>query len=277
MSEIRDFARLLKVGQFSMLAVYGDESGKHESSKCFVLTGIRANVNTWERGSRVWANALKSLGIKRFHASECENKRKAFEGISNRDRDEIQNVLIEAAGKINFLVLSVGISWPMHSKAVGPLADQRFNKYKSTPYHFLFSSVVSRLVEHKHGMGKKDRIAFFFDRQDEFKGTAEKNYHAMKHDPRGAYSSRMGVLSFLDKDDPEAIPLQIADLVAYESYKFLTDSSTVINGQKVASRWQGRKLFDPIHSKGILEIREWNAEGIEYLHELRRLHIEDAG
>lgn len=259
-SAFESFVGLLGPGHklLSMLAAYCDESGKHkEASRC-VVAGLRASVNTWKRFGRQWKSELTARGISAFHMVDCEHGKNEFSGLSIRARQDLQARFIGIMSEFTFVAVALSMPWELHPQAVAPIKGKQ---YRSNPYFLLFQAVIGQLVQHRHGLMPASRISFFFERQKGFEGTAHTVYNRMKNEKE--LSPRLGPLVYLDKADPEGIPLQAADILAYESFKYLSGED----------RWQANQLLKPMMQKNLLTLKEWTPEAVEMLHELRSTRV----
>ena len=80
-------------------------------------------------------------------------------------------------------------------------------------------------------------VSFIFDRQDEFRGRACEIFESIKGDRSTLhYKARLGTLTFSDRK--EAAPLQAADFLAYECYKWLDKTQHGLS----PPRWQWEML-----------------------------------
>lgn len=259
-SAFESFIGLLGPGHklLSMLAAYCDESGKHkEASRC-VVAGLRANASTWKHFSLRWRSELKVRGISAFHMVDCEHGKNEFKGLSIRARENLQSRFIGILNEFTFVAVALSMPWELHPHAVEPIKGKQ---YKSSPYFLLFQSVIGQLVQHRHGLMPSSRISFFFERQRGFEGTAHTVYNRMKDE--GDLKPRLGPLVYLDKADPEGVPLQAADILAYESFRYLGGED----------RWQAHQLLRPMMRKNLLTLKEWTPEAVEMLHKLRSTRV----
>lgn len=238
-----------------MLAAFLDESGKHGQSTLLTLAGFRASEQTWTRFRKAWKAALAEHGLECFHAADCESGYGEFKGFGREARDAIQRQLITVINKFNLVAYSLSISRQIHARAVELAPSQ---KYRSSPYYFLFHGAFSSLADHPHGLMKRNRVAFFFDRQKEYSGLCREMY-AFAQNTNWSFADRLGPLVFADKRSPEGIPIQAADFLAYESYKAF--SQTLL---KRHVRWQ-MKLF--------IEQRERLPKAMTYIQEFDERYL----
>jgi hypothetical protein len=77
-----------------MLTVYLDESGNGKQERAFLLAGYGAHDEDWARLSPQLDRRIKAEGLPEFHASDCEQGRNYFKGMSGLRRTALQFKLI---------------------------------------------------------------------------------------------------------------------------------------------------------------------------------------
>ncbi len=67
-----------------MLVAYFDESGTHDQSKVVCIAGLVGTAIEWSRIERPWEENLRTTRVPWFHANDCEEGIKLFDGFEPR-------------------------------------------------------------------------------------------------------------------------------------------------------------------------------------------------
>jgi len=230
------------INEANAFDAFMDES--HDGVYC--VAGFLGQVGNWNRLWARWTKMLEETDIPAFHMTDCEGAYHDFEGWSREDRDAIQR---KAIGIVNAPdVRIVGIATGVH---VEPYARVRaeLEKYRrflpgqpgsgsiGDPYFLAFQRAVEAVCGVTIvGLPSTERIGFTFDRNDELGGRALQLYALLADSPNLPYAKRLGQIAFQDKRT--MVPLQAADLLVYEAYRYLLE---VRLGGK-PERWQWKML-----------------------------------
>jgi hypothetical protein len=196
----------------AMLAAYLDETGLHGGSEFVAVCGVIGTTIEWSRLERPWAEHLCTSRVSIFHATECDEGNGEFVGKSRAIRDSLVVGLSNEKSKraLDIVVCGVAkIDWdhraPAHIK-------DRFE----TPYHFCFEFVLQKLNTWSHVHAKGEPIAMVFAEHEQYCARTIEVYEHYAHSPEYAH---LGLLSF---GKPKClIQLQAADLLAYETYRYM--------------------------------------------------------
>jgi hypothetical protein len=199
-----------------MLSAYMDETGhsKDEQQKFVGMAGLIAPAAQWEVFERKWKEILarKHFDIPYFHMTDFNARRKVFEGWS---KEKLERLF----GK---LMITIECAHPVPFGAIVPMDDFRsFTKeeqgYFLDPYFVCFISLVASATTFMEAMkvADEEKIALIFSDQVEFKNRALKMYKEIEE--VGLYTRRSTPPDFSDMR--KSVPLQAADIVAYEMYK----------------------------------------------------------
>jgi hypothetical protein len=106
------------------------------------------------------------------------------------------------------------------------------------PYFLCFQHCIVEACHFADGLAAEEKVAFVFDRQQEFAAEATRLYNDLKDQSDWQNHERLGdVVAFASKR--ETVPLQIADLMAYECYKHL--DNRLFHSER-PTRWPLRQL-----------------------------------
>jgi len=199
-------------GYVAFLRAYMDESGTHDGSPVTSVGLCLAKPSTWSRWTKRW-NAEKGQ-IKVFHASDCANLRGEFKGWKPNERDEFVKNLLRVIPELEILSCVVGFS-------NGDLSEvlKRYPKFQfafDDPYEACFTIALGLVLDELNVVGTNDRFAIIHEDNDK-KGALCRCVDFIRGEAR--HQNRNISITFAAKK--EAVPLQAADIFAYEGNKRL--------------------------------------------------------
>ena len=197
-----------------MLKAYLDETG-HSKDRMIRFTGMAgliAPAYYWNHYEKKWNEVLKEFNIPYFHMKEFAHSRNVFDGWGKDElkRRELYSALMSIISET--CALPFGSIIPME-------LFRRFSKeqqaYFLDPYYFAFVSCLVIASDLIAPITSEETIAIVFSEQSEFKHHIMDLYEIVKQThPAG---SRIDSPVF--RDMKKIVPLQGADIVAYELYK----------------------------------------------------------
>jgi hypothetical protein len=215
-----------------MLHAYLDDSGTHADSPWCVTAGYFGSEKQWARLDGKWHTVLDSFGIEEFHANRFWS---AFDGGNvseyrgwDRERSskfigELLNI-IQDADRIFPVSCSVlmeewhkltrdekaYLTGAKHDDAGRLITPGAPNK----PFFLPFLTAISTVMDY---CNPGQTVDFTSDNSPLFSGYAAQYLAEIKSWDIDKFK-RIGGISF--KDSKQAIPVQAADLLAYESYQY---------------------------------------------------------
>jgi hypothetical protein len=191
---------------------YMDETGhsKDERQRFVGVAGLVAPAENWEAFERKWKQALSDFKIPYFHMKDFASRRRYYEGWSEQKRRKLLGKLLRIIATTN----------PFPVGAIISLDDYRSfsaedQKLMGDPYHFCLMGCVYLPSWRTENDPPDVRVSIIFGEQLEFKYMAgqlledfKQNYPAAKRFDPPAFG-----------DMKEVVPLQAADIVAYELHK----------------------------------------------------------
>jgi hypothetical protein len=199
-----------------MLTAYMDETGhsKDERQRFNGMAGLLAPTWAWEELEPKWKQTLKDFKIPFFHMKDFANRQREFEGWHELKRQKLYGKLLKH--------IEMASPFPLGSilamsdfKSLRPEQQAGFGD----PYHVGFLSILSHLTAVGRDLLKdfpEERIAAIFSDHVEFRHTALQGFEIL-------LSRHTEVGHFIDspvfRDMRQLVPLQAADIVAYELYK----------------------------------------------------------
>lgn len=229
-----------------MLTSYLDETGdsKDDKQKFNGMAGLVAPAENWEVFERKWKATLKTFGLPYIHMSEMRTLTRGW------PEAKVEN-LFEKLWKVikGVKALPVGSIIPMDDYK--PLKVQ-LKKYFRDPYYIAMQNCIQFTAELVEPVAiptpDSPRVAMIFDDKVEFRNNAHQLYDA------AIKKMRMGSLV-----DPPAfrnmrlvVPLQAADMIAYETYK---EYDRVYYGRSGQARFGWDQIEEIYKSSGIAEIQ----------------------
>ncbi len=196
----------------AMLEAFLDDSGSGGDSPYCVVAGYMGTGREWAKFTTRWQEALDlEPQIDYFKMSEAESRRGQFWGWSPEDRDVRVGKFVEVVSRSRLSELSCAVSVPAYNKIL------RWNLPEAvrSPYFMCISGVMAAL---KSQLPMGDRVALTFDEQGSFEKFTVGTYGELKRLP-GFASILAGVAH---RDDKITLPLQAADLVAWQQRRFLS-------------------------------------------------------
>lgn len=196
-----------------MLEAYVDESGSPDDTDVFVVAGLIASRDSWDALSAEWRCTLDRFGVGVFHASDCANGGGDFRGM----QAEIRNRLIKDL---------VGITRKHASHRIWTVArmeDLRAAEcLASIAYSLCAIGCASRLRSALLAPSNSliPNVPYCFDRGA--KG-GQLAFNAFRDLGTGGYGERYRMGSVTKGNRHELVPLQAADLHAYETYRYFAN------------------------------------------------------
>ncbi len=200
-------------GYVAVLKVYMDESGIHDGSPVLTVGAYVARPHVWRDWTRLWS--VRKRPVRVFHSTDCANLRGEFKGWTPVQRDAFVAQLLPVIGDANMLSFVSGIR--VHDYDGVLRSYPWLERFLGTPYTACFQWVVHEIVDGFRRNGVNDRIAFFHE-TNQWKQEALDCFDYLKSE---YYRDESLSLTFGDKSD--YVPLQAADVLAYEGNKRLRD------------------------------------------------------
>jgi hypothetical protein len=269
-----------------MLHAYLDDSGSHDQSPFLVLAGYFGSEAQWNKFDRRWRAVIEAVGLREFHANRfwahCAGRPiPEYSGWDNQKCNQFISKLVEIIGSHRISPVSSTVvtqEWsalPQDERAflTGAGYDDNAtltssgaaNKRFFVPFIWTVQSAL-RYCNPGHTMH------FSFDRNDLISGYAADYFKYVK--TLWAHRSpKLGDLSFVESE--EASPIQAADLLAYETRRYIIQKVNVPTTQVESRSILGRilqNMRDPhdclfLDRKGLnLMLREYRTAKAEASH-----------
>jgi len=194
-----------------MLWAYVDESGRHDKTNGNRYThlgvgGALAELGDWKRLSRSWRRSLDDEGLCQFHMVDFEHGKGEFKGWSQERRYEFLNRLLTIIMD-NRIVACVGV-------AINAPQAQKGRLWFPPIYKSCVKGLAIRIIREVDRMSKRRRrVHIVFAQHQEIRlGDLAVYFDAVNR----AAPYRVTVST---GNPRTVIPLQVADLVIYETLR----------------------------------------------------------
>jgi hypothetical protein len=197
-----------------MLKVFMDESGTHCGSPVVTVGAYIAKPSHWQAWQKEWNRLKKPIRV--VHAADCANQDGEFKDWDQSKRFAFAAKMIPVIPKHIPMGVAIGINLRAFEKAMAPHPELRM--MVGSPYGACFQWVVQTLINKMEEYRDNQRIAFFHE-QNDYEEEATKAFEWVKqHRPE---KRRPISLKFGGKH--EYVPLQAADILAYEANHVIRD------------------------------------------------------
>ncbi len=197
-----------------MLKAYMDESGTHAGSPAVTVGLYVGKPRGWQAWTKDWNAHKKPIRV--YHAVDAHNRTGEFEGWERPARNEFVGNLLPVMARHPIMGVAVGIHLGAFDAAMK--AHPELRDMFGTPYAACFQWAVQTLLTMMDEHGDTQRVAFFHECNDDQKD-AEAAFAYIK--AQKLLNDRVVSLTFGGKED--YVPLQAADVLAYESNHLLRD------------------------------------------------------
>ncbi len=238
------------------LAAYFDESGTHAGSEAVAVAGYVSTPERWLDFESEWRGALLDYGLAYFHMTDFANGAKSYAHWPQAQKrirfDRLANIINR------HVIGSVGTVIPVQSyeRIFNPAAK----KHVGGPYGLAATAnflAIARILRGMNALGHDLWVEYTFETGARGAGQVRRAFDYNAHDPTQRAELRVGSLAFADK--PQAVPLQAADVLAYELYRHLP-RQLGLDPRPLRGRHLSR-LREPANDWGYLddaELRMWS-------------------
>ena len=200
-------------GCMNVLHGYFDESGTHADSDSIVLAGFLSTAHQWERFETDWNKALTEYELPFFHMTDFAVKA----GVYADWTEHVRRARLAHLMRIidNSTIRSYGVS--LSKKIFEGAFSTSAQRFIDSPYSFASKCCFLLVASDLREMGSEVWATHVLEDGARGKGEVLAAYEALTEIPDGKASTRILSLRFEDKRN--FVPLQAADILAYELYK----------------------------------------------------------
>lgn len=230
-----------------LLDAYFDDSGTHDKAPAVVVAGYLASAEKWEEFARKWAAMLYEANLTHWHQVSFAQRVKEYAGWTEEKRVKFMQ---RAAGIIRNTVIA-GVSCGVNATAFRELAP----RLPLRPYVFCAMGCFKHLERWAFENSHRAPIACIFESGTQGGREISDMVQELMSDEDGErLSFRIGSFRFEKKK--QLLPLQTADILAYECYSEALRGH--INGEvrrpRMSLKELGPTLFGgTFHTRAMLE------------------------
>ena len=214
-----------------MLQAYIDDSGSHNGSPVCLVAGYWGGVGQWRKFERAWKAVLDEYHVDEFHAKifwgrdKFKQRLGAYKDWPEQRRHQFMFELLRVIGSFKLYPFASGIldsEWKKQSRGWQLILSGATSKYPNAnrhPIFMAFRTAAMRAVGHCY---RGVTMHFVFDSNKNLDGWASICYAELKRRAqieKTEWASSLG--EFTVADSKKALPLQAADLLAYEAFKYV--------------------------------------------------------
>lgn len=227
------------------LTAYIDESGTHDASEVIAVAGFLSDTSKWVNFSVQWESALDDFGLSGgFHMADFANRVPPYDVWTEEERRQRLSRLLNII-KNNALV-SFGVSF--QKKAFDLLFSDRAKAICGGPYGLAAMNCYMDVGRKLHDLNWDGRVAYVLE--SGAKGAGQMSRVFLSNLNRPEQSEGLHLLSLRFERKREFLPLQAADILAYELYKQLPKTLKL---DSRAPRYPLKFLAEIPHSWGFLD------------------------
>jgi uncharacterized protein DUF3800 len=227
------FSRSLQERLMFMFTAYFDESGTHHGSHVVVVAGYLSADEQWGRFCDEWQSVLDDYKIDYFHMTDFENRRKQFKNMLDSDRRRLLERLIAFIKIRQRIGFAVTFDLAVYNEMIQEFADLPLKQ----PYAFCALTLMGRIRAWLRKHSYDEYVAYVYESGAKHAGQVHSAYNYWMRQGELARIMRIGSMVFGDKRD--VLPLQAADILAYETWK---EVSNTIAGRPRQVRWPMKQL-----------------------------------
>jgi len=199
-----------------VLKAYFDDSGTHAGSPAVIWAGFMAHVDEWTDLEHEWSALLQREGLTHMHMADLANSRGQFDLWGEARRDALTHEFRQIIQARNIIGIGAVVRTDAWAEVV---AGTWLEKRLHSPVLFAFEHAIQQALHWAQAAdlqtGISEKIDFVFDlrEQDAAKGLDLAN----RYGEAGPWAPWFKSAIFLRMR--EAIPLQAADMLAFETYR----------------------------------------------------------
>jgi hypothetical protein len=227
---------------FAMLTAYFDDSGDGEVA---VVAGYLSSVKMWEEFGDKWTKFLQKNNVNQMHRSQLESFKGEFEGWIPDQRTEFVKAAHVIIRRYTYVPVGIAIIKKDLEAVFPPGHSAREFRFYSWCIHGCLAALGKWSKAHK----KQDPISFVFEAGTEGRDQVDKTFASLYRNPeiRSPDACKIESWSFAGKN---VLPLQAADVVAYELFKLVKNVGVDQGKRKI--RYSALDLLKPPVDIGLL-------------------------
>jgi hypothetical protein len=236
-----------------VLKAYVDDSGSDTQGPAYVLAGYVGDVDSWDKLTVEWQRVLdEHPRICYFKMSEAESRKGCFAGWDREDIIDKIHALIPIINRHAKCIIEcvfwqehydVAMSWflvKMIPQIASPDKRELVTRF-GNPYLLAFCMIMKDYSQRLEMENSDEIVDFIFDNQDELGKRAVGYWMAMRVMFPEKYK-RYIPNQPAHRDEKELLPLQAADLIAWQTRRRLED----VNIHKIQEKREELTMLEAI-------------------------------
>ena len=200
-----------------MLRAFIDDSGSGGDSTWYVLAGYLGTLEGWEAFDSQWTEVLRAHpSVEYFKGSEAQRLRGPWAGVTREQRDSKIDALIEVIGRCARRSICTRLRQRDYDQVVKGNVPPKWD----SPYYLLFTILVGAAINIEAIDGEGDDVDFVFDSDQKH----QRQFDLMLPPIARMESAYSRFINAVRRDDKESLPLQAADLLAWQTRRFCEPS-----------------------------------------------------
>ena len=205
----------------TLVEAYFDESigralsrqpdGSERHVKILCIAGYLMDSESTKRLCADWQAVLDWKGLSYFHMVDCAHGNGVFANLSKSDRIQVAARMMAAIKRHTLRGFAITVNIEQYNLFM-PTRD----RLAGTPYSFCANAIMWRVNSWLDKLKFNGRVAFFFEAGHASQPEADKVMRDIYALPEMTAVDRYAGHAFVDKK--LALPLQAADLLAWQSY-----------------------------------------------------------
>jgi hypothetical protein len=191
--------------------------------------------------------------IKRYHAVDCFNREKEFEGWEKEERD----AFVQQLFKVFEMFPTSHITLTINAKDIAEIWPEN----QEYPLHFAYNVLIKLLMleigRHRSVLMLSGNISLIYERS-QYGESMLKGFNRMMDDPTFRYRDMFTTLAPMGWE--KCVPLQPADLVAYEAFRDMKrrDKNKPMNQslRALVEKDNFRLISKRLRREHVIELRE---------------------
>lgn len=200
------------------LTGYFDESYTHAPAPLiYTVGGYVSSVKRWKKFEREWAEALREVDVSFFHMAKFEARKKEYEGWSNEKRVRVLRRLHGIIKERVFVGFACSVNLSDYQEVI---KTDELRAYFGNPHVFVTIACMKTIGAWADGQHFREPIAYVFESGSGHDAEVSRLFANAIRDENQRERYRVGSFSIQDKR--LILPLQAADILAYEVTKVIS-------------------------------------------------------
>jgi hypothetical protein len=223
-----------------------DDSGSGGDSPWYVLAGYMGTVEGWDSFDAEWTSVLHAdPRIECFKSSEAErlHYHSQWAGVSKEQRDSKIDALIEVIGRCSRRAICAR----MRQRDYDELVKGNIPPNWDSPYYFFLPSIVGAAINIERLDGVCEPVDFVFDSDQKHEKGSRQLLPALM--PMRSYYGLL--VNVVHRDEKDFLPLQAADLLAWQTRRFFS-----VAGEPRRKHFDAARLAPPAEPHSFVITRD---------------------